>query len=312
MERQHDRPRPPLLLRPGLPVRLDDQQVGADGRRAARVHRRLAVHLAAAGQRRRRLRRALPARYEAGTPPGCGCCGSPRAPGRAWARRRRPRSTSRSGSESSTARAAGAAAAVPRGTPEFVEPVLAEAGLPAELADALDDDALGRRDRAETDEALALTGKDVGTPILHFAPPDGTAFFGPVISRLPTRGRRRAAVGPRRRAGRVPGLRRAQAQPARAAAAAQLRRGPRRGRAEEDWHGGSRNTVLQSPASRRAGAKNHPFGRSRTSLRTGAGSLRNLHPDASKAMPAICSGTARSRQTITGATLLTIPPRHWR
>ena len=39
--------------------------------------------------------------------------------------------------------------------------------------------------RQETDEALALTGKDVGTPILHFQPPDGVAFFGPVISRLP-------------------------------------------------------------------------------------------------------------------------------
>jgi hypothetical protein len=30
-----------------------------------------------------------------------------------------------------------------------------------------------------------LTGKDVGTPIIHFEPPDGVAFFGPVISRLP-------------------------------------------------------------------------------------------------------------------------------
>jgi len=26
---------------------------------------------------------------------------------------------------------------------------------------------------------------DVGTPILHFEPPEGVAFFGPVISRLP-------------------------------------------------------------------------------------------------------------------------------
>ena len=25
----------------------------------------------------------------------------------------------------------------------------------------------------------------MGTPIIHFGPPDGTAFFGPVISRLP-------------------------------------------------------------------------------------------------------------------------------
>ena len=39
--------------------------------------------------------------------------------------------------------------------------------------------------QAETDEALALTGRDVGTPILHFQPPEGVAFFGPVISRLP-------------------------------------------------------------------------------------------------------------------------------
>jgi mycothiol-dependent nitroreductase-like protein len=72
-----------------------------------------------------------------------------------------------------------------RGTRAFVEPVLAAAGLPAVLADALDDPAWDAVVQAETDEALALTGKDVGTPILHFAPPDGPAFFGPVISRLP-------------------------------------------------------------------------------------------------------------------------------
>ncbi len=39
--------------------------------------------------------------------------------------------------------------------------------------------------RQETDDALALTGKDVGTPIIQFHPPEGVAFFGPVISRLP-------------------------------------------------------------------------------------------------------------------------------
>ena len=71
------------------------------------------------------------------------------------------------------------------GTRAFVEPVLAAAGLPAYLAAALGDRGLDAVVRAETDEALALTGKDVGTPILHFAPPDGPAFFGPVISRLP-------------------------------------------------------------------------------------------------------------------------------
>jgi hypothetical protein len=72
-----------------------------------------------------------------------------------------------------------------RGTAGFVEPVLAEAGLPAELAAALDDDSWDEQIQGETDEALALTGKDVGTPILQFRPPDGIAFFGPVISRLP-------------------------------------------------------------------------------------------------------------------------------
>ncbi|GAC1569069.1 MAG: Rv2466c family mycothiol-dependent reductase [Pseudarthrobacter sp.] len=72
-----------------------------------------------------------------------------------------------------------------RGTREFVEPILAQAGLPLALAEALDDDSWDREIRQETDEALALTGKDVGTPIIHFEPPAGVAFFGPVISRLP-------------------------------------------------------------------------------------------------------------------------------
>ncbi|AKK26070.1 hypothetical protein [Mycobacterium sp. EPa45] len=71
------------------------------------------------------------------------------------------------------------------GTREFLEPILTEAGLPLELADALDDDTFDATLRAETDHALGLTGKDVGTPILQFRPPDGVAFFGPVISRLP-------------------------------------------------------------------------------------------------------------------------------
>jgi 2-hydroxychromene-2-carboxylate isomerase len=72
-----------------------------------------------------------------------------------------------------------------RGAREFVAPVLTAAGLPAELADALDDPAWDAVVQAETDEALGLAGNDVGTPILQFTPPDGPAFFGPVISRLP-------------------------------------------------------------------------------------------------------------------------------
>jgi 2-hydroxychromene-2-carboxylate isomerase len=72
-----------------------------------------------------------------------------------------------------------------RGTAAFLAPILAEVGLPQDLVQALDDDSLDLEIRMETDEALALTGKDVGTPIIHFQPPTGVAFFGPVISRLP-------------------------------------------------------------------------------------------------------------------------------
>src|SRR5699024_6727141 len=73
-----------------------------------------------------------------------------------------------------------------RGSRTFVEPALVDAGLPVSLAEALDDERLDTEIGNESHEALALTGKDVGTPILHFGPPDGFAFFGPVISRLPS------------------------------------------------------------------------------------------------------------------------------
>ena len=83
--------------------------------------------------------------------------------------------------------APGAAELTPavRGSRAFAEPLLVQAGLPAGLADALDDPTWDEEIRAEGEEALALTGKDVGTPIIHFSPPRGTALFGPVISRLP-------------------------------------------------------------------------------------------------------------------------------
>jgi mycothiol-dependent nitroreductase-like protein len=68
-----------------------------------------------------------------------------------------------------------------------VEPLLASAGLPSGLAEALDDTRWDDQIRAEGEEALALTGNDVGTPIIQFSPPEGAALFGPVISRLPSR-----------------------------------------------------------------------------------------------------------------------------
>lgn len=76
-----------------------------------------------------------------------------------------------------------------QGTRDFAERVLREVDLPTDLADALDDTSWDAAIRADGDEALAATGKDVGTPIIHFQPPDGVAFFGPVISRLPEPGR---------------------------------------------------------------------------------------------------------------------------
>jgi hypothetical protein len=129
-----------------------------------------------------------------------------------------------------------------QGTREFLDPILARVGLPTELSDALDDDSLDAEIRAETDEALALTGKDVGTPIIHFQPPTGVAFFGPVISRLPSE--RDAA----RLWDHVVGL---AGFPGFAELKRSLRERPQLasfGVAEgeigiqEDWHGGSRRT----------------------------------------------------------------------
>ncbi len=105
-----------------------------------------------------------------------------------------------------------------------LEPLLRDAGLPTDLADALDDAAFDDEIRAETEEALALTGRDVGTPILHFQPPGGTAFFGPVISRLPSADDAGPLWDHVIALGGVSRLRRDQAQPAGAAPAGQLRR----------------------------------------------------------------------------------------
>jgi hypothetical protein len=131
-----------------------------------------------------------------------------------------------------------------RGTRAFVEPILADAGLPAELADALGDTSYDAEIRRETDEALALTGRDVGTPIIQFQPPDGVAFFGPVISRLPGEAEALALWE------HVAGL---ASFPGFAELKRSLRERPQLRSfgldtgevgAEEDWHGGSRRTTL--------------------------------------------------------------------
>ncbi len=75
---------------------------------------------------------------------------------------------------------------VPGRIGDLLATALDRAGLPAGVGEALDDASWDAEIQAETDAALALTGKDVGTPVLHFQPPGGVAFFGPVISRLPS------------------------------------------------------------------------------------------------------------------------------
>ncbi|WP_201359235.1 mycothiol-dependent nitroreductase Rv2466c family protein [Mycobacterium paraintracellulare] len=71
------------------------------------------------------------------------------------------------------------------GRPDQVAQILSEADLPANFVEALDDASWDDEIRQETTHARSLTGKDVGTPILQVDPPDGIAFFGPVISREP-------------------------------------------------------------------------------------------------------------------------------
>jgi hypothetical protein len=90
-----------------------------------------------------------------------------------------------------------------RGSREFVEPLLEQAGLPAGLASALDDASWDGELRAETDEALALTGKDAGTPIIHFGRPAEPRFPGRSSAGCPA-ARRRSGCGTTLSAGPPP------------------------------------------------------------------------------------------------------------
>jgi len=72
------------------------------------------------------------------------------------------------------------------GTVAHIADVLHAIGLPGEFATAADDNQWDAELEAETALALSRTGRDVGTPIITFAPPEGVSFFGPVISRIPS------------------------------------------------------------------------------------------------------------------------------
>lgn len=70
---------------------------------------------------------------------------------------------------------------------DLLAEIVADAGLDPSLVAAADDEHLDAVLRAETEIALGRTGRDVGTPILTFAPgtDDECSLFGPVISSIP-------------------------------------------------------------------------------------------------------------------------------
>lgn len=63
-----------------------------------------------------------------------------------------------------------------------IQKALADTGLPADLARFAGSDEYDAQLRASHEAGISLVGQDVGTPVVAV---NGTAFFGPVLTRIP-------------------------------------------------------------------------------------------------------------------------------
>jgi 2-hydroxychromene-2-carboxylate isomerase len=87
-------------------------------------------------------------------------------------------------------------------TPEVLTEALSAAGLPADLSTAADDPALDKLIRESHDAAQANVGTETGSPVTSVG--DGRAFFGPVLTSVPSAADADRVFGALRLLGAVP------------------------------------------------------------------------------------------------------------